>query len=198
MRAIQILTLLLVLVPTATGQTTHPAPLDSDRLGRKLLQQRVERQEQEIAALKAQVASLTAQLESLGMKPATTPRATAAASAEANQVGKPRRIVYVVCDTAAEAEVQRAVNELSPEQWFNVVLPGNRDGYAFSTQLVQASEPNKKKLATYLAERTGGHSNWLEAMELALKWRPNVIWFLAHGRSAESRTKRRSFASCSD
>jgi len=176
----------VVFATVTSAQTTQPAtppPLDSEKLEHTLLRQRVQRQEEEIAALRAQVLALAAQLESLGMEPAIATSRPSAPPDAAAKDARPRRVVFVLATDGREEknQVARAVDELGPQQWFNVVVLTGEQSTPFQKQLVQPTELNRKKLREFLDRNFTVTGKWLTAFDASMRWLPQEIWFINTG-----------------
>lgn len=150
----------------------------------RLLRAINERQQREIAALQAQVKALTAQLTELGVPPAGATRPA--------QATKPKRVVFVLDyfnvgydpygkkPTPAQ-EVIKAVEEMSPDQWFNVVYQSSGDPVALQQSMLPANKKSVDQLRTFLAGSRLPGPNAVPAMAVALKWKPDVIWYVGGG-----------------
>jgi len=107
------------------------------------------------------------------------------------------RIVFV-CDATGtmlglkfkilQAQLTRAVGNLSPSQSFNIIFFQGGDSDAewrrpLSTKLEPATDANKEKCRVFLSTSnvTGKGTNPLPALRLAIQQKPEVIYFLTDG-----------------
>jgi hypothetical protein len=165
-----------------TNSSEMPAR-DVERADAELLRKTIERQRAEIAALKGQVDALVAQLRGLGIQPVVGPNADVAAATQPVV----RRVVFVrfgYSNRFVNDQIMTAVNDLRADQYFNVLGCDTGKVWPFEPQLVAATEQAKQKLKKYLVPETVFRPNWLDGVEAAAKWRPDVIW-LAGAPAAE-------------
>jgi len=139
----------------------------------RMLQKTVEQQQQEIASLRTEVATLKAQLESMGLNPDTD--ATTQRSA-----GKTKRIIfiYAVMDPAVDLEVHKAVAALDADQWFNAYMVYGNQVHPFRPKFVQATDYNKKKFKDDFhlpGIYTFDHS-LMAGLTIAAEFHPDLIW----------------------
>ncbi len=159
---------------TSESQTLQAAEL-------QMLRATVERQQSDIAALHGRIASLTAQLEGLGI--------SAAATQPAQENRKPKRIVFVLDyfnvvwqgKLNPNDEVLKAVSELDRDQWFNVVSQPQGDPVALQKNMLPAGPKSLEQVRNFLKDRRIADPNAIPAMTIALKWRPDVIWYVGGG-----------------
>jgi hypothetical protein len=170
----------LLMCSAISAQTTQPASINdsaSDLAQIRLLNRTIDRQKQEMAQLKLQVAAMRAQLKSLGITaaPATSPSTQVAAQST------PHRIIFVRVSDAPTVveEIRRAVKELDASQYFSVVTPNNGKVLRFEPELVLATDRNKQKFLDYMKPSTYFFPvNWLDGVQVAAKWRPDVMWIV--------------------
>jgi hypothetical protein len=137
-----------------------------------LLRRTAERQQQEIEALRTDNAALIEQIRSLGLVPVTL-----AATRQPVLQSPVRRVVFVRISNAKgeSAQIVAAVKGLEPTQYFNVITPTHTESYLFQPQLVQATDVQKEKLREYLSPNSIIMGDWLNGLEAAAKWNPDVI-----------------------
>lgn len=148
-----------------------------------MLQRVIDEQRQQIAALKSQIAALNAQLASLGVQPVNAP----ATQPGGDVARRAKRVVFIraVNDEEAASELDRAVNDLGADDWFNVLTIQGREILPFQPHLVTASEFNKKRFEKYLDPRFVVFGSWLPAVKEAAKVDPDVIWLIARGNATD-------------
>jgi hypothetical protein len=138
----------------------------------RLLQKTVQEQQVEIASLQAQIAALKAQLESMGLAPVNS--TTTQPISE-----KPRRIIFIeaVNTLDVDAEVQKAVDQFTEDQWFNVYTMYGNTVYPFQPHFVEATDANKKKFHQS-SEPNNICGSLLNALNIAAKVHPDLIWLV--------------------
>lgn len=172
----------LALAEPPAAPATDPGVAQEAEL--RLLRASMDRQQKENAALKARVAELTAQLQELGIPPvgATT-------QPSANPAAKPKRIVFVLDyhlwwrKPHPQEEIVKAVTEMTADQWFNVVLRPHpwRDPVALQKTMVPVNDKGREQLQQFFKGDLSLSPDALPAMALAIKWRPDVIWYVGSG-----------------
>ncbi|MCA9135947.1 MAG: VWA domain-containing protein [Planctomycetales bacterium] len=94
-------------------------------------------------------------------------------------------------------ELKRSIGELSGDQRFFVVLFSSSSDPMFggsqSTEMLNATEDNKKKLEHWLDTiRTGGGTNPNSSLRMAINMNPSAVFMLSDGEFTESKSKRRA------
>ena len=116
---------------------------------------------------------------------------------QARSGGNARKIVYV-CDgsgsigTSADrkfvliAELNRAIDALKPQQFFNVIFFSDGQPIAFDrASLVQANALNKRRAREFLdAVPMSGSTNPIPALEIAFRQQPELVFLLTDGEFA--------------
>lgn len=186
-----VFTFLLFALSLSAVAQTEPEPVDAEKLEQanaQMLRKVVEQQRKEIAELKEQVKMLTEQLQSFGLAPARDGAATQPAEEVRDERVPPKRVVYVLLSHVVAPEVARAVNELSDEQWFNIVI-AKSDGSVvlFQPQLSQANRVTRPKASEFLDKaKFSASPRLLSGLEVAAKARPDVIWVVGRTDSRDA------------
>jgi hypothetical protein len=151
-----------------------------DAANMRLLQKTVNEQQLKIAVLQAQVATLEAQLKSMGLVPASEATTQPVLS-------RPKRIIFIYTQSTpdVDAVVHRAVQQLDADQWFNLYTIYRYTVYPFQPHFVEASEINKQKfsLITNANEIFGQIS---VELKVAAQVHPDLIWLVGPSHVDES------------
>jgi len=168
----------IVLLFVASARSEEPKSIDSSRMDQaevKLLRQSIERKDKQIADLQSQVTKLQEQLQSLGVAPQAITTTQPA-------VDRPsKRILFLQLDLwgRGEKEVNKAIDELKPDQLFNVMTPKGKEIISFSKVFLEASEMNKKRFHDWNAPSPVVYDDKFTPMlEAVAKVRPDVLWIV--------------------
>lgn len=148
----------------------------SERAELNLMRRLNLRQNDEIARLKSDIAALTQQIRDLGQ----TPVASTATSQPSDATTDAHRIIFIRINGSRQTYelILAAVDQLNPDQYFNVLTSGLGQTLLFEPKLVPGTEFYKKKVKTYLNPGEPVMETWLDALTAAVKWRPDVVWLI--------------------
>ncbi|MGD0464310.1 MAG: hypothetical protein ABSB74_17645 [Tepidisphaeraceae bacterium] len=154
--------------PTVDSDDISRAKIDSANT--RLLQRKVDEQQREITLLRAEIAALKAQLQSMGLTPVTDATTRPALS-------RAKRISFIYAQGTADVdrEIHQAVDELDHDQWFNAYTLYVDSVQPYQPHFVEASDLNKQKFRKdFRSEPTYGHL--MSALTVAAQAHPDLIW----------------------
>ena len=160
-----------------TGSTGDASTMQSPEL--RLLRSQVRQLQKDLADAKAEITQLKAKLVAVGIG------AEEAKDTAASPNARPKRVVFAIdytdySTTAARDEVRRAIAELQPDQWFNVVLTTAEGPRPFSTTMLPATPTNREKGSAFAGSQMA-RCKPEDSLAAALQFHPQVVYFIGIG-----------------